>query len=48
MKFSKLCCYYYVDACFFDFIKAFDKVGHAKPIHKLKEIGVNSQKTNWI
>lgn len=37
-----------IDAVFLDFSKAFDRVDHAKLIHKLQLIGANEQVSNWI
>ena len=37
-----------VDALLLDFSKAFDKVSHAKLLHKLGQYGVNGKTLQWI
>ena len=37
-----------VDVIYLDFQKAFDKVPHQRPIHKLKSHGMENSIINWI
>ena len=37
-----------MDVIVMDFSKAFDKLDHHKPVHKLKHMGVNRYITTWI